>query len=46
MVMRVKKAWKKSKRREMGHTLGRFLAILAIVALGVGVLVAALWNRV
>ena len=36
MVMRVKKAWKKSKRREMGHTLGRFLAILAIVALGVG----------
>lgn len=36
MVMRVKKAWRKSKRREMGHTLGRFLAILAIVALGVG----------
>ncbi len=36
MVMRVKKAWKKSKRREVTHTLGRFLAILAIVALGVG----------
>ncbi|MEA4915848.1 MAG: FtsX-like permease family protein [Christensenella sp.] len=34
--MRVKKAWKKSKRREVTHTLGRFLAILAIVALGVG----------
>lgn len=36
MVMRVKKAWRKSKRRELGHTLGRFLAILSIVALGVG----------
>ena len=34
--MRVKKAWRKSKRRELGHTLGRFLAILSIVALGVG----------
>ena len=34
--MRVKKAWGKSKRRELGHTLGRFLAILSIVALGVG----------
>ena len=36
MVMRVKKAWKKSKRREVTHTLGRFFAILSIVALGVG----------
>ena len=29
-------AWGKNNRRELRHTLGRFLAILAIVALGVG----------
>ena len=29
-------AWGKNNRREILHTLGRFLAILAIVALGVG----------
>ena len=29
-------AWRKNQRREVRHTLGRFLAILAIVALGVG----------
>lgn len=36
MVMHAKRAWKKNKRREVTHTLGRFFAILAIVALGVG----------
>ena len=36
MVTRVNKTWKKSKRREVTHTLGRFFAILSIVALGVG----------
>lgn len=36
MVMRIKRAWHKNQRREIMHTLGRFLAILAIVALGVG----------
>ncbi|NLI54849.1 MAG: FtsX-like permease family protein [Clostridiales bacterium] len=36
MVTRRKRAWNKNSRREIGHTLGRFLAIFAIVALGVG----------
>ena len=36
MVMRTKKAWKKNKRREVWKTFGRFLSILSIVALGVG----------
>jgi putative ABC transport system permease protein len=36
MVMRAHAAWRKNQRREVWHTLGRFLAILAIVALGVG----------
>jgi len=36
MVMRKKNAWKKNQRREVTQTLGRFVAILAIVALGVG----------
>lgn len=29
-------AWRKNQRREIRHTLGRYLAILAIIALGVG----------
>lgn len=29
-------AWRKNNRRELRHSLGRFLAIAAIVALGVG----------
>ena len=29
-------AWRKNNRRELRHSLGRFLAIVAIVALGVG----------
>lgn len=29
-------AWRKNNRRELRHSLGRFLAIMAIVALGVG----------
>lgn len=29
-------AWRKNNRREIRHTLGRYLAILAITALGVG----------
>ena len=33
MVMR---AWRKNNLRELRHSLGRWLAILAIVALGVG----------
>ncbi len=36
MVMHGKRAWRKNQRREVLHTLGRFLAIMAIVALGVG----------
>ncbi len=36
MVMRRKRAWHRNTWREVGHTLGRFLAIFAIVALGVG----------
>jgi len=36
MVMRAHSAWRKNRRREVRHTLGRYLAILAIVALGVG----------
>jgi len=36
MVMRVQTAWRKNRRREVRHTLGRYLAILMIVALGVG----------
>lgn len=34
--MRVHTAWRKNQRREVRHTLGRYLAILMIVALGVG----------
>ena len=29
-------AWRKNNLRELRHSLGRFLAILAIIALGVG----------
>ena len=29
-------AWRKNNLRELRHTLGRWLAILAIIALGVG----------
>ena len=36
MVMRTKTAWNKNKRREVWKTMGRFLSILSIVALGVG----------
>ena len=36
MVKRRGSAWKKNNRREIRRTFGRFLAILAIVALGVG----------
>lgn len=36
MVMRRKRAWRRNSRREVWHTLGRFLSIFAIVALGVG----------
>ena len=36
MVIRTHSAWRKNRRREVRHTLGRYLAILAIVALGVG----------
>jgi len=36
MVMRRKTAWNKNQRREVLKTFGRFLSILAIVALGVG----------
>lgn len=39
MVMRRRSAWKKTRLREIWHTLGRYLAILSIVALGVGVFV-------
>ena len=35
--MRVHTAWRKSRTREVFQSLGRFLAILSIVALGVGV---------
>ena len=34
--MHVHTAWRKNRRREVRHTLGRYLAILMIVALGVG----------
>ncbi len=36
MVMRAKTAWKKNQWREVWKTMGRFLSILSIVALGVG----------
>lgn len=36
MVKRQHSAWRKNQRREIRHSLGRFLAILAITALGVG----------
>ena len=36
MVNARRKAWAKNNRREIKNTLGRFIAILAIVALGVG----------
>ena len=36
MVMRAKTAWNKNQRREVWKTLGRFVSILSIVALGVG----------
>ena len=36
MVTRRKTAWNKNQRREVWKTFGRFLSILAIVALGVG----------
>ncbi|HWQ98113.1 MAG TPA: FtsX-like permease family protein [Clostridia bacterium] len=36
MVTRRKTAWNKNQRREIWKTFGRFLSILAIVALGVG----------
>ena len=36
MVRKIGSAWKKNQRREIHRTLGRYLAILAIVALGVG----------
>lgn len=35
MVM-MNSAWKKNNRREIQHTLGRYIAILIIIALGVG----------
>ena len=35
--MRVLSAWRKNRTREVLQSLGRFLAILSIVALGVGV---------
>lgn len=35
MVMR-NSAWSKNNRREIRHTLGRYLALLVIIALGVG----------
>ena len=35
--MRVRSAWRKNRIREVLQSLGRFLAILSIVALGVGV---------
>ncbi len=35
--MRVRTAWRKNRTREVLQSLGRFLAILSIVALGVGV---------
>ena len=34
--MRRKRAWNRNSNREIGRTLGRFLSIFAIVALGVG----------
>ena len=36
-MMRVLSAWRKNRTREVLQSLGRFLAILSIVALGVGV---------
>ena len=36
MVTRRKSAWNKNQRREVMKTLGRFVSILSIVALGVG----------
>ncbi len=35
-MVRAGSAWRKNNRRELMHTLGRFLAIFSIVALGVG----------
>lgn len=37
MVRRMQSAWRKNRLREIFQTLGRYLAILSIVALGVGV---------
>lgn len=34
--MKMNSAWQKNQRREIRRTLGRYLAILAIIALGVG----------
>ena len=36
MVMIRNSAWRKNNRREIKHTLERYLAIVAIIALGVG----------
>lgn len=36
MVMTRKSAWRKNNRREIKYTLERYLAIMAIIALGVG----------
>ncbi len=36
MVMMRKSAWYKNNLREIKHTLDRYLAIVAIIALGVG----------
>ncbi len=36
MVTRTKTAWNKNQRREVFKTIGRFISILAIVSLGVG----------
>ncbi len=36
MVMRKKSAWRKNNRREIKHTIERYLAILAIIVLGTG----------
>jgi len=35
-MVRVNSAWSKNNRRELKHTMARFLAIFAIIALGVG----------
>jgi putative ABC transport system permease protein len=36
MVMARKSAWRKNNRREIKHTIERYLAIMAIIALGTG----------